>query len=65
MQLLDQLMVLSTELHKQFAYFPLNRPDVLLSWKRNLNEIHRSLLKKKKKFFFLASVSWLILFQVC
>lgn len=38
---LDQLVVLSTLLHKQFAYFPLNWPDALLSCKHNLNEIHR------------------------
>lgn len=38
-------MVLSTQLHKQFVYFPLNWPDALLSWKHNLNEIHRFLLK--------------------
>lgn len=41
MQSLDQPVVLSAQLHKQFAYFPLNWPDALLSCKYDLNEIHR------------------------
>ena len=44
--------------NKQFAYFPLNWPDALLSSKHNLNEIHRFPCKP----FFL---SFFLLFAKC